>query len=239
MKVNYKSNQLKEYIKNRIHRTELTTNNLTDLSLKKTDLDGIRKVSRGINQRTISIQQPVDPNWINQELDHNPFERIKVMEKWIPGIKINDEKMTSVMKGLMKSEVIGMKMRDLTDFVNQDLGLGEEQSFTVPQISYAVRKLRGHGLVEKLEGKNLYRPTCIGIPFFVMFLRVTEKVILPFSKNIMRLAHQSRYFRNEYEPANAKSDHQKRLNLTYKSIEKNIIELLDCLDIIERGDVAV
>ena len=239
LKVTYKSNQLKEYIKNHDHRTELTINNPTDFGLKKTDLDGIRNVSRGINQRAMSIQQSVDPNWIHQELDHNPFERIKVKEKWIPGIKINDEKMTSVMKGLIKTEVNGQMMRDLTDFVNQDQGLQGDCAFTISQISYAVRKLRGHGLVEKLEGKNRYRPTPAGIPFFLMFLRVTEKVIFPFAKNIMRLANKSKYFRTEYEPANTKADHLKKLNSIYKSIEKRIMELFDCLDIIETSDVTV
>lgn len=239
LKVTYKSNELKEYIKNLDHRIELTMNNPTDFGLKKTDLDGIRNASRCINQRAISIQQPIDPNWIHQELDHNPFDRIMVKEKWIPGIKINDEKMTSVMKGLVKTEVKGIKMRDLTDFINQDQGLEGGNGFTISQISYAVRKLRGHGLVEKLEGKNLYRPTSAGIPFFMMFLRVTEKVIFPFSKNIMRLANKSKYFRKEYQPANTKVDHLKKLNSIYKSIEKGIIELFDCLDIIETTDVTV
>lgn len=237
LKVSYKSLQYKEYLKNCIFRPECTVNNPMDLGLKKTDLEGIRNECRGINKRAISIQQPVDPNWISQELDHNPFNRIKVKEKWIPGIKINDEKMASVMRGLVKSDVVGIKMRDLTDFVNQDQGLEGENGFTVSQISYAVRKLRGHGLVEKLKGKNLYRPTNTGIPFFIMFLRVTEKVIFPFSKNIMRMANKSKYFRKEYEPANTKADHLKKLNSLYKSIEKSITELFDCLDIIETTDV--
>lgn len=232
LKLKYKSQQYKEYLKNRVLRSESTVNNAPDLNLKKSDFESIRNTCRGINERAISIQQPVDPNWIRQDLDHNPFERVMIGQKWVPGIKINDNKMASVMKGLSKSNVIGITMRELTDFVNQDLGLFQDDCYKLSQISYAVRTLRGHILVEKIKGRILYRFTCAGQSFVRMFLRVTEKIVFPFTKNIIRLSRDPKYFRKEYQPSNTKSDNLSSLNKVYKTIDKGITDLFDLLDVV-------
>jgi len=238
LKFKYKSQQYKEYLKSSVLRAESTVNNAMDLGFRKRNLKGIRDACRDINERVISIQQPVDPDWIKQDLDHNPFERVMVGGKWIPGIKINDEKMASVMRGLCQSSVNGMRMRDLTVFVNQDIGTSEDYGYTISQIGYAVRILRGHGLVEKVEKKNLYRLTPAGQGFARMFLQVTEKVVFPFTKNIMRLSKEPRRFRKGYQKSDAKAENLTKLNGVYKSLEKDISNLFDLLDIVDSPEVA-
>lgn len=237
LKLKYKSQQYKEYLKNRVLRSESTVNNAADLDLKKSDFEYIRDTCRDINTRATSIQQPVDPNWIKQELDHNPFEAVMIGRKRIPGIKINDRKMASVMKGLSKSNVMGIPMREVTDFVNQDLGEHQEDSYRLPQISYAVRTLRGHGLVEKIYGKNLYRLTPAGQSFIRMFLRVTEKIVFPFTQNIVRLSREPTYFRKGYQPAKTKSDDLSSLNNIYKTIDKGLTDLFDHFDVVTALEV--
>ena len=232
LKVSYKSQHYKEYLKNHDLRSEVTTNNPGDLGLKKTDLKGIRDKSRSINERANSIQQPVDPNWISQKLDHNPFERVKVGEKWIAGIKMNDEKLTTVMKALSQTNPIGITMSEITDFVNKDQGKSSEDCFKLPQIRYVVRKLRSHCIVLKIKGKNLYRLTDMGFSFVKMFLSIIEKVVLPFTRNIQRLAKEPRNTRKTHEPANRKQDFLQKLNVIYKSFEKNILDMFDHLDLI-------
>lgn len=231
LKVSYKSQQYKEYLKNYDFRSEVTTNNPRDLGLKKTDLEGIRDKSRGINERVNSIQQPVDPNWISQKLDHNPFERVKVGKKWIAGIKMNDTKTTTVMKALSQTNPMGITMREITDFSNKDQGKSPEECFKLPQIGYVVRKLRSHGIVQKVKGKNLYHLTHMGFCFVKMFLSIIEKVVLPFTRNIQRLEKEPRNVRKTYEPANSKENFLQKLNAIYKSIERNITDMFDHLDI--------
>jgi hypothetical protein len=232
LKVRYKSQQYKEYLKQRDLRCESTVNNAKDLGLKKQDLEGIRDACRDINERAMSIGQPIDPNWIRQELDHNPFKIVMVGEKWIPGLKINDEKMASVMKGLHENSIVGVTMRELTDFVNHDHGLSPEGGFTLAPIGYAVRKLRGHGLAVKVDGKNLYRLTPAGQCFVRMFLLVTEKVVFPFTKNATRYGQGPRISRNEYVPADSRSEHLSKLEEKYTVLEKAITEIFDILDIV-------
>ena len=231
LKVSYKSQQYKEYLKNLDLRSESTVNNAMDLGLNKSDLKGIRDKCRDINERAIGIQQPVDPNWIRQELDHNPFERVKVGEKWIAGIKINDEKIVAVMKGLSQSKPMGISMRGITDFVNEDQGKSSDDGFKLPQIGYVLRKLRAHDLAGKVKGKNLYRLTHIGSCFVKMFISTIEKVILPLTSNIQRLAKGPRCIKNKYQAANNKKCFLKNLNVIYKSIERNITDLFDHLDV--------
>jgi hypothetical protein len=239
LKATYKHQQYKEYVKQNALRCESTVNNASDLDLKKQDLSGIRETCKAINERSLSIREPVDPNWIRQELDHNPFERTIVGEKWIPGLRIDDAKMASVMKGLHKHNVVGMRMRDLTDFVNQDRGLSVERSFSLPRISYAVRKLRAHGLAEKISGKNLYRLTPAGHCFVRMFLLVVDRVVLPFTRNVIRNIGESRISRKEYVPGDSKADYLSKLNEMYASLEKDITGILDILDVVNTPGVPV
>jgi hypothetical protein len=237
LKFKYKSQQYKEYLKSQVLRCESTVNNAMDLGLRKKDLKGIRSKCKSINERCISVQQPVDPNWIQQNLDHNPFDRVLVGEKWMPGIKINDKKMASVMKALLTSNVIGIKMRDLTDHVNYDQGRPIENCYTLSRIGYAVRILRGHGLAVKVENKNLYRLTPAGLAFARMFLQVTEKIVFPFMKNVIAMSKDPRYFRKEYQPADSKSDALSKLNEVYMRIERGLNDLFDHFDIISAVDV--
>ena len=116
-------------------------------------------------------------------------------------------------------------MRELTNFVNLDLGKSEEDCFKLSQISYAVRTLRGHGLAEKIEGKNLYRLTPAGHGFVRMFLSVTDKIVLPFTKNVIRLSKEPRYFRKEYQSSKAKADNLSKLNDVYSAIDRGITDL--------------
>lgn len=232
LKVSYKSLQYKEYLKNHDLRSEVTMNNPRDLGLKKTDLEGIRDNSRGINERVNSIQQPVDPNWIYQKLDHNPFERVKVGKKWISGIKMSDKKATIVMKALSQTNPLGITMRQITNFANNDQGMPPEEYFKLPQISYVVRKLRSHGIVQKVKGKNLYHLTDMGFCFVKMFISTIEKVVIPFTRNIQRIINEPRNTGKVYEPANSKEDFLQKLNIIYKSIERNITDMFNHLDII-------
>jgi len=232
LKATYKRQQYKEYIKQNALRCESTVNNASDLNLKKQDLKGIRKACKAINERAMSISEPINPNWVRQDLDHNPFERTIIGEKWIPGLRIDDEKTASVMKGLHHHNVVGMTMRDLTDFVNQDRGLSPEECFSLPRIGYAVRKLRAHGLAEKINGKNLYRLTPAGHCFVRMFLLVVDKIVLPFTKNVFQNSQGPRISHKEYVPAESKADYLSKLDEIYASLEKNITGILDILDVV-------
>jgi len=232
LKATYKHQQYKEYLKQNALRCESTVNNASDLDLKKQDLLGIREACKAINERSMSIREPIDPNWVRQDLDHNPFERTIVGGKWIPGLRIDDQTIASVMRGLHKHNVAGMKMRDLTDFVNQDLGLPPENCYSLPRTSYAVRKLRAHGLAEKISGKNLYRLTPAGHCFVRMFLLMVDKVVLPFTKNVFRISQEPRISRREYVPGESKADLLSKLDDKYTSLEQNISGILDILDVV-------
>lgn len=231
LKIQYKSQQHKQYIKLNDLRGETTTNNPRDIGLKKQDFKGIREASRGINERAMSIKQPISIDWINRHFDHNPFEGIMVGKKWIPGIKINDEKMISILKALSQQNVLGISMNDTTDFVNQDLGKFFEVPFKMSQISYVVRKLRGHGIVEKLTRRNRYRLTPLGHCLSRMLLLLTEKVILPFTWNAKKLCSNSTHLNRNHQSIDIKSDFLKKLNNIYSSIDKNLYKLLNLLDI--------
>jgi hypothetical protein len=214
-------------------RDEATINNSYDLGLKKQDFDGMRDAGREILEYGMSIQQPVNPEWLTQELGHNPFEHVMVKKKWIPGLKLSDERLRSVLKGCLQLNIAGFSMSELTDFVNDDLGLSSETALKLKpsQVSYIVRKLRGHEIVEKLDGRNRYRLTPEGHCFARMFVTVIDKVVFPFVDNVHKLPSKESLPKKSRKKVDFHSNYLAKLNVLYSQLDDVLHRLVEHVDI--------
>jgi len=228
LKLKYKGTQYKEYIKDHDLRGEVTSNNPGDLGLTKQDFNGIRKRSREILVNGMSIQQPVNPDWITQELGHNPFKPVTVKKKQLAGIKVNDERLRSVLRCFSQQNLAGFSMREITEFVNLDLGISLETPSKLSQVSYIVRKLRGHGIVEKLFGRNRYQLTPSGRCFARMFVTVIERVIFPFVANVYQ---KSRFHQKSSKKVTHRSSYLVELGVLYDRLDIALSQLVSHVDI--------
>ena len=231
LKLKYKTSQYKEYIKDRDLRPEVTLNNPSDLGLTKQEFDRMRKMGREILEHGMSIQQPVNPDWITQELGHNPFKPVTVKKKQLAGLNVSDERLRSVFQCFSQQNLVGFSMREVTDFVNLDLGTSLESPLKLSQVSYVVRKLRGHGIVEKLEGKNRYQFTPSGHCFARMFVTVIEKVIFPFVKNVETSSPEGFPSPQSREKVTSRSNYLTKLSVLYNQLDDVLYRLVTHVDI--------
>jgi hypothetical protein len=228
LKLKYKGTQYKEYIKNHILRNEVTSNNPGDLGLTKQDFNGIRKRSREILENGMSIQQPVNPQWITQELEHDPFKPVIVKKKQLAGINVNDEGLRSVLRCFSQQNLAGFSMREITEFVNLDLGLSLITPLKISQVRYIVRKFRGHFIVEKLFGRNRYQLTPTGHCFARVFVTIVDKVFLPFNANVYQ---KSRSYQKSSKKVTDRSSYLAKLGVLYDQLDASLSRLVSHVDI--------
>ena len=72
----------------------------------------------------------------------------------------------------------GFRNRQLRPLLAQMLGL-EENNISAGRVSYELRRLRLHGLIERIEGTHRYRLTAEGLPTVVFYQRTYARVIRP------------------------------------------------------------
>ena len=119
-------------------------------------------------------------------------------------------------------------MREITEFVNLDLGISLDSPVKISQVRYIVRKLRGHDIVEKLLGRNRYQLTVTGHCFTRMFVTVIAKVILPFSANVDQ---KSRSYQKSSTKVTNRSSYLVQLGVLYDQLDTALSRLVNHVDI--------
>ncbi len=179
----YKLNKLKQYFKEAISlRTELTINNPRDFQVGKTlngkNLRALRKVGEATINRLLRVET----------LSHDPSvssEKIKALEtpaevgvgKRVSALPRSNTRVQALLNALIGCHLIcgGFRNRDLKSRVAQLLGK-EEPEISTGQMSYDLRRLKGHGVIRKIEGTHRYEVTEEGLRLALFISQVERRV---------------------------------------------------------------
>jgi hypothetical protein len=183
----FKSAFLKQYEKfSTFLRNELCSNNLTDFGLKKglDHLDAVRQTFQAITDRFAGFQA----QWLNVHVDFPLLQRIAlpitIGSVRYPGIKIHDTRIIRLCEVLLHggTHVGGWTANQihqaiLTTFHLSDKGYG------LNQLRYDLRKLRGHGLIERDGSRYAYRLTLKGVQVALLFLFFHKRLCGPLANS--------------------------------------------------------
>ena len=183
----FKSAFLKQYEKfSTFLRNELCSNNLSDFGLKKglDHLDAVRQTFQTITDRFAGFQA----QWLNVHVDFPLLQRIAlpiaVGSVRYPGIKIHDTRVIRLCEVLLHggTHVGGWTANQihravLTTFHLSDKGYG------LNQLRYDLRKLRGHGLIERDGSRYAYRLTPKGVQVALLFLFFHKRLCGPLANS--------------------------------------------------------
>lgn len=179
----YKFNKLKQYFKEAISlRTELTINNPRDFGVGKTlnvkNLRGLRKVGEATINRLLRVET----------LSHDPSvsgEKLRALEtptevgegKRVSALPRSNTRVQTLMNALIGCHLIcgGFRNRDLRSRVAQLLGK-DETELSTGQMSYDLGRLKGHGLIRKIEGSHRYEVTTEGLQLAMFITQVERRV---------------------------------------------------------------
>ena len=183
---------LKQYEKfSRFLRNELVSNNLHDFGLKKglDHLDAVRKRFQIITDRFAGFQAQC----LNVHVDFPLLQRIAlpitIGTVRFPGIKIHDPRVIRLLEVLLHngSTVGGWTANQIHQAVLTTFQLSRNH-YGLNQLRYDLRKLKGHGLLERDGSRYAYRLTTKGVDVALLFLFFHKRLCGPLANS--RFHHQ-------------------------------------------------
>jgi hypothetical protein len=201
-------------------RNELCSNNLNDFGLKKglDNLDAVRHTFKVITSRFAGFQA----QWLNVHVDFPLLQRIAlpitIGSVRYPGIKIHDRRVIRLLEVLLHggTHVGGWTAKEIHQAVRTTFGLSEP-SYGLNQLRYDLRKLKGHGLLERDGSRYAYRLTSKGVQVALLFLFFHKRLCGPLAN--------SRFHRRP-DPQNRPDS---RLEVAYHRADKAIQNIVDLL----------
>ncbi len=188
----FKSAFLKQYEKfSTFLRNELVSNNLNDFGLRKglDHLNAVRTTFQAITDRFAGFQA----EWLNSHVDFPLLQRlahpITVGAVRYPGLKIHEARVVRLFEVLLHGgpQVGGWTARQIHHAVLTTFDLSEK-TYGLNQLRYDLRKLKGHGLIERDGSRYAYRLSPKGIQVALLFLFFHKRLCGPLANS--RFHHQ-------------------------------------------------
>jgi hypothetical protein len=175
----YKHSRIKQYLKDgRALRIETVINKPKDLDLpaRLHNLPQLIDKARQVNQRLLMIEKAGQSCAIGSAL----YERIHQPHhegQRTGALRFGDQRAIALAGALchVLNAVTGFTNKSLRGLVAGHLG----QDYSQSQMSYDLRRLRLHGLIQRLPHKNTYQLTNDGIRVAVFYTKLQNRLLRP------------------------------------------------------------
>src|SRR5664279_1934267 len=180
--VDYKHTTIKQYHKEgRALRTETTINDTNDFEIGKrlVNLPALREIGFKANRRLLGVQR----------LDHDPITGARDLHTLtdpvttdkgtrVPGLRLGQQRTHALLSALLTFRLLphGFANRDLRVITAELRGIPPEL-VTAGQMTYDLRRLRTHGLIEKIAHTHRYNVTDHGLHTAMFLTRVHERLL--------------------------------------------------------------
>ena len=217
----WKNAFLKQYEKfSRFLRNELCSNNLRDFGLRKglDHLDAVRTRFQTITDRFAGFQAQC----LNVHVDFPLLQRlalpITVGSVRYPGIRIHDTRIIRLLEVLVHggNSVGGWTAKQIHQAVLTTFQLSPN-TYGLNQLRYDLRKLKGHGLLQRDGTRYAYRLTVKGVQVALLFLFFHKRLCGPLANS---------QFHHAPDPAHAPDS---KLEVAYYKADKAIQNIVDLL----------
>jgi hypothetical protein len=176
----YKHATIKQYHKEgRALRTETTINDSWDFNVRKglANLPALREIGFAANRRLLRVQRlDHDPLAGAQHLHHVLDPVTTASGTTIPGLRLGQPRSHALLSALLtfRTQIAGFTNRDLRTLTGQLRGLDK---VTAGQATYDLRRLRSHGLIERIPHTHRYTVTDQGLHTAMLLTRVQERLL--------------------------------------------------------------
>jgi hypothetical protein len=180
----YKKTHVKQYLKEgRALRTETTVNQPRDLGIGKelTNLAAMAKAGYTANRRLLDAECiSHDPAAGAAALDMLTSPVISTTCTRVPGMRFPDPRVQALLAACcaLALRPAGFTSRDLRHLLAPQLGK-DPGDMSGGQISYDLRRLRAHQIIERIPHSRSYQLTADGLSTALFFTRLTRRVIIP------------------------------------------------------------
>ena len=187
--IDYKSSRIKQYFKEgRALRTETTINNTRDFAIGKrlANLPDLRQVGFSANRRLLDVQSLSHDCNLGEDAFQQLNRPVEVNNQRAAALRFADPTVQALLSVLLMFCLLpqGFRNRDLRGHLAALLGEDPHQ-LTQGRMTYHLRRLRLHGLIERIDGTHAYRLTQEGIRIAFFFTRTYARILRPGMASIM------------------------------------------------------
>ena len=187
--VDYKSSKIKQYHKEgRALRTETTINNARDFGINKglNNLPALRKIGFQANRRLLDVQRISHDCRIGEDAFRRVNEPTVTDGQRASALRFADPLVQALFAALLVFRLLprGFSNRELRNHWAPLIGK-TPQSITPGQMTYHLRRLRLHGLIERVPKSHRYRVTDSGWRTILFCTRCYSRLLRPGLAEIM------------------------------------------------------
>lgn len=181
--VDYKTTRLKQYFKEgRALRTETIVNNPADFRLGRrlVNLSPLRELGFAANRRLLNVQQASQNNMLGEALFREVTSPRQVGPQRASALRYGDPVTLVLFQLLVLFRLLpcGFRNQELREHFARLQGKDPNQC-TQGQMTYQLRRLRLHGLIERQPNSHRYRVTDRGLRIALFFTRSYARLICP------------------------------------------------------------
>jgi hypothetical protein len=181
--VYYKNTHIKQYHKEgRALRTETTINNTYDFQVGRLlkNLPRLRQIGFGANRRVLEVEKVSHDSQVGAKVFEKMQKPLEVEGQHASALRFGDPRVQALLSVLLLFAVQpqGVRNRQLRPLLAQCLGLAQNQ-ITQGKMSYDLRRLRLHGIIERIEATHRYRLTVAGMKTAFLYSRLYLRALRP------------------------------------------------------------
>ena len=179
--VDYRSSRIKQYHKEgRALRTETTVNDTNDFSIGKklSNLAALRQVGFSANRRLLAVQRISSDCTIGEDAFRTLTSPVTSGTQRASALRFGAERTQALLGALLVFRLLpaGFSAADLRRHLGPLLG---PTALSPGRTTYELRRLRLHGLVERIAGTHRYRVTETGTRQALFLNRAYARLIRP------------------------------------------------------------
>ena len=183
LNVYYKNTRIKQYHKeNRALRTETTINNSYDFGIGRRlhNLPKLREIGFAANRRLLEVERLSHDCVLSEDTFQAVNAPVAAGRQRASGLRFADPRVHALLQALtlFRQLAQGFRAADLRQHLASLSGC-DPTAISQGKITYQLRRLRLHGLIERLSGSFRYRVTDFGFRVALFFTRIYNRLLRP------------------------------------------------------------
>jgi hypothetical protein len=183
LNVYYKNTRIKQYHKeNRALRTETTINNSYDFGIGKRlfNLPKLRAIGFAANRKLLAVERLSHDCILSEETFQAVNHPVAAGRQRASGLRFADPRVNALLQALILFRQLaqGFRAADLRQHLASLSGC-DPAALSQGAITYQLRRLRLHSLIERLPGSFRYRVTDFGFRVALFFTRLYNRLLRP------------------------------------------------------------
>jgi hypothetical protein len=163
-------------------RTETTINDTRDFAVGRrlVNLPKLKEIGFSANRRLLDVQRTSSDCAVGEAAFRQVCQPAFIEDQRVAALRFGDPRVQALLSVLVVHRLLldGFSNRDLREHLAPLLGI-TPGALTAGKMTYDLRRLRLHGLIERIPHTHRYQVTAFGMQIAVFFTRAYSRLLRP------------------------------------------------------------